>query len=189
MEIPIYSREIVSLPLRFMKMAAIDTFQLPDGTTCSWESVYTESNTDTVSIVIITNEGKVVLVKQYRFPVQSYVLELPAGMVDKNENPIMAAKRELREELGFETDEPLEFLTQCFLWVGKSNAVQIIYLARNCRKVGEAKLEAVEKYAQLEVVELSPREIADKIAIGDITIDRTIGLTLIALKKKGLISF
>ena len=54
-----------------------------------------------VCVVPITDDGKVILVKQYRYAVQQELLEIPAGKLDSSdEDPLEAAKRELREETG-----------------------------------------------------------------------------------------
>ena len=55
-----------------------------------------------VVIVAETNEGKVLLVKQYRYPLAKTNLELPAGKLEYGENPDEACKRELEEETGYD---------------------------------------------------------------------------------------
>ena len=54
-----------------------------------------------VVIVALTKDNKIVLVKQYRYPIQSINIELPAGKLEIGENPDFAAKRELEEETGY----------------------------------------------------------------------------------------
>jgi ADP-ribose pyrophosphatase YjhB (NUDIX family) len=56
---------------------------------------------DWVNIIPLTNTHKILLIKQYRHGSQEITLELPGGMVDVEENPEVAAKRELIEETGF----------------------------------------------------------------------------------------
>ncbi|MCY3884433.1 MAG: NUDIX hydrolase [Gammaproteobacteria bacterium] len=56
---------------------------------------------DWVNIVAITPEGKSVMVRQYRFGIESCTLETAGGMVDHGESPLKAAQRELREETGY----------------------------------------------------------------------------------------
>ena len=57
---------------------------------------------DGVMIIPITKEGEIVLIKQYRAPIDDYLYEFPAGMVDPGEDFIEAGKRELFEETGLE---------------------------------------------------------------------------------------
>ncbi len=56
---------------------------------------------DAVNVLALTKDKKVLLVRQFRFGIGDYTIELPGGMVDKGEFHISAAKRELREETGF----------------------------------------------------------------------------------------
>ncbi|SVC70961.1 uncharacterized protein METZ01_LOCUS323815, partial [marine metagenome] len=58
-----------------------------------------------VNIIPITKEQKVVMVKQYRFGSKGISLEIPGGMVDKEEDPKIGAIREMKEETGYESNE------------------------------------------------------------------------------------
>ncbi len=60
---------------------------------------------DSVNVFAITKEKKVVLIDQYRFGIESYILELPGGIVDDGEDHQQAAKRELIEETGYTAKE------------------------------------------------------------------------------------
>ena len=79
-----------------------DTVTVPGGT------AYREivEHNGAVAIVPITKEGKLVMVKQFRYPSGKVLLEIPAGKIDKGEtNPEETARRELKEETGYEADE------------------------------------------------------------------------------------
>jgi 8-oxo-dGTP pyrophosphatase MutT (NUDIX family) len=56
---------------------------------------------DWVNVIALTREGQALLVRQFRFGVETDTLEIPGGMVDKGEEPAGAAARELEEETGF----------------------------------------------------------------------------------------
>ncbi|MBS0652864.1 MAG: NUDIX hydrolase [Verrucomicrobia bacterium] len=58
-----------------------------------------------VVVVPVTDEGKIILVKQWRRAVQEILLELPAGTLEKAEPPELCAQRELQEETGFKAEE------------------------------------------------------------------------------------
>ncbi len=65
-----------------------------------WEYVRRENNREAV-IIVPNNEDKIVLVKQFRIPINKYTLELPAGLINANESVKDAALREFREETGY----------------------------------------------------------------------------------------
>ncbi len=56
-------------------------------------------------VVLAIHEDKVIFVKQFRYPMKEVLLELPAGKLEKGEDPFLAAKRELEEETGYCADK------------------------------------------------------------------------------------
>jgi 8-oxo-dGTP pyrophosphatase MutT (NUDIX family) len=62
---------------------------------------------DYVTILAVSNEGTIPLVRQYRPAVEGFTLELPGGIRDRSEEPMQTATRELYEETGYIADEPL----------------------------------------------------------------------------------
>lgn len=56
---------------------------------------------DVVAVLARDNDGRFLFVRQYRYPIQEKVLEIPAGMIENGETPVQAAQRELREETGY----------------------------------------------------------------------------------------
>lgn len=85
-----------------------------------------------VGIIPITNNGEIVLIKQYRHAVDEYLIEIPAGKIENGENPYVAAKRELEEETGYNGD--LTPLTQCYLAPGYDTEMMHLFIAKNiCR--------------------------------------------------------
>jgi ADP-ribose pyrophosphatase len=60
---------------------------------------------DWVNVIALTAEGKVVLIRQFRHGTGEITTEIPGGMIDPGENPLEAARRELREETGYQATE------------------------------------------------------------------------------------
>ncbi len=64
---------------------------------------------DWVNVVALTKDGHIVLVRQFRYGIDEFSLEVPGGVVEKGEDPVVAGLRELREETGF-TGAPAKLL-------------------------------------------------------------------------------
>ena len=72
-------------------------------------------------------DGKIALIRQYRYPVQSEMVELPAGKLNKGEKPEACALRELEEEIGYRTNK-LTFLTHIHPAIGFANEEMWIFV-------------------------------------------------------------
>lgn len=81
-----------------------------------------------VSILPVDAEGNCYLVRQFRYPFGRMLLEIPAGKLEKGEEPLSCAVRELSEETGFEADELIDFGC-CYTSPGFSTEVLHVYLA------------------------------------------------------------
>lgn len=108
----------------------VDTITLPDGNTAKREVVI---RGDATAVVPIDEDGNVILVEQYRHPAKSIVLEIPAGMMEKDEDPKQCAIRELEEETSFIAKD-LIHLTTMYPTVGFCTEKLHIYLAKNLTK-------------------------------------------------------
>jgi ADP-ribose pyrophosphatase len=88
-------------------------------------------------MVPMPDPASVVLVRQFRYPLARHFYEVPAGKIDRGEEPLQAARRELREECGFEAREwrHLATLHPC---IGYSDERMELYLARQLVDVGHA---------------------------------------------------
>lgn len=75
----------------------VDTVELPNGQTATREIV---RHPGAVCVVPLTEDGEVIMVKQFRYPFSEVLLEIPAGKLEPGEDPLEAVKRELEEESG-----------------------------------------------------------------------------------------
>lgn len=76
----------------------VDTVRLPDGRQSTREVV---EHAGAVAVVAVDNDNNIIMVRQYRKPVEKILLEIPAGTMEKDEDPLVCAQRELKEETGF----------------------------------------------------------------------------------------
>ena len=121
-------------------------------------------------IVPIKDDGKIILVKQFRYPLQKTLIELPAGKLDKGEDPLKCAARELEEETGYKAKE-IKKLGQIYTAPGYCTEILHIYSAK---KLTPGNHHREEGEQGMEILELSLDEIEKMIANGEITDAKTI---------------
>ncbi len=158
----------------------VDEVILPNGKKAAREIV---ENPGAVAAVPILSDGKVILVRQFRKPVEEVIYEIPAGKLEPGEDPRRCMERELEEEIGYRAGK-LEKLTSCYPSPGFSDEIMHIFLATDLEKT-EQKLEEDEV---LEAVTLEFEEALRMIEEGTIKDSKTIiGLLLIQKRdsKKG----
>lgn len=112
-----------------------------------WEYAFRTNASGVVVMVPVTGDGELVLVEQYRAPVNSRVIELPAGLVgdngDDREAFRDAAQRELFEETGYRAGSLDELLTSPST-AGMASEILTIYLARDLQRSGAGGGDASE---------------------------------------------
>lgn len=118
--------------------------------------------------VPITNDGQVVLLRQYRFALSRRILEFPAGTLEEGEDPLSSMKRELAEEAGYQasTWSPLGQMSPC---PGYSDEIIHMYLARDLSKMKEQP--SGDEDEDLEVLHMTKDELNNCIANGDELLD------------------
>jgi ADP-ribose pyrophosphatase len=122
------------------------------------------------SVVPVTQEGKVVLVRQWRQPLGAFTLELPSGGVDRGEDPRGAAERELFEETGFRA-VGLEHLVSIHTSTGRTDEVCHLFRCQAVRDPGGPRPEPTEF---IQVVELPLGDALERVSSGGITDSATV---------------
>ena len=143
-----------------------DTVRLPNGHTAPRELT---RHVGAVCVVPLTDDGKVIVERQFRYPLDETILEIPAGKRDsKSEPPEEAARRELREETGIEPKE-LVCLGTYYPAAAYSDEVIWMYLARGLT-FGVQKLDD-DEFLTLEAMPLS--DLVQEIAKGNVPDGKT----------------
>jgi ADP-ribose pyrophosphatase len=121
-------------------------------------------------VIPIKADGKVILVKQFRYPLQKTLIELPAGKLEKGEDPLVCATRELEEETGYKAKE-IKKLGAIYTAPGYCTEILHIYSAKGLTP-GNHNREEGE--FGMEILELTMGEIEKMIASGEINDAKTI---------------
>lgn len=138
-----------------------DTVRMPDGKTATREYV---RHPGAVAILALTGDGRLVMERQYRYPLARDFLEIPAGKVEAGEPRLATAQRELQEETGYAASEWTR-LTVLHNAIAYSDEGIELYLARGL-SLGERRLDEEEF---LEVLLLPVGEALEMVRDGRIT--------------------
>lgn len=129
-------------------------FTLNDGTIKHCDQITKfHSNGDAVVIIPILKNGNYLLIIESRpLTKEETVIEFPAGMVDENEKESLSALRELQEETGYTSDNIKE-LEWHYQDQGCSRAIIKTFIAIDCYKISNQKLDESEKIVPIELTE------------------------------------
>lgn len=156
-----------------------DTVRLPNGDTSTRELI---RHVGAVCVIPVTAENEVIIERQYRYPYDAVITEIPAGKLDsKQEDRLSAAKRELREETGFSADEWIE-LGSFYPAAAYSDEYITMYLARELHQ-GKQELDKDEF---LNVMKVPLAELIDAVMAGEIPDAKTQTAILKAARFLGL---
>ncbi|MBQ1228839.1 MAG: NUDIX hydrolase [Firmicutes bacterium] len=120
-------------------------------------------------LAAVTDEGKMVMVRQYRKPAERVMLEVPAGKIDPGETPFETACRELKEETGYTPGE-VKYLTEFYPSVGYSEEVLYLYLCTGLT-AGET---CPDENEALDVLEMDVEELYGMVMRAEIRDAKTI---------------
>lgn len=138
----IFSGKVIRLQL--------EDVELPNGKIGRREIV---KHPGAVAIIAITEENKILMVEQYRKALERTIIEIPAGKLEKGEQPSNCARRELEEETGYEC-KSLELLVSFYTSPGFSDEIVHLYIASGLSKKENSAALDEDEFINLEEVTL-----------------------------------
>ncbi len=150
-----------------------DTVKIRDGKVAIREIV---EHGGAVGIVAFTDRGKIILVKQFRKATNKLLLEIPAGTLERGEDPVQCASRELEEETGYVALE-IKPILSFYLAPGYSTEIMHIFCASNLRKTRQR----LEEDEEVELIEVELDEAISMVRRNEIEDAKTIS-SLLAIK-------
>jgi ADP-ribose pyrophosphatase len=154
-----------------------DRLRLPNG--AIKDAYYVVERPDAAIIFPLTREGEVVLVRQYRPPLERMELGLPAGLVEEGEKPEAAARRELLEETGYSGSE-WEALGSLASSPGLKDNWAYLFLARG---VEETSAPDPDEHELVETLTVPIGGLLDLIRVGEIVSSSGVAAIMLALER------
>ncbi|MBW4664321.1 MAG: NUDIX hydrolase [Chroococcus sp. CMT-3BRIN-NPC107] len=152
----------------------VNSLRLPNNAEGEWECIRHPGG---ALAVPITPEGKLVLVRQYRFAVQGRLLEFPAGTLELNESPADTIGREIEEETGYRAHK-WQKLGEFFLAPGYSDEIIYAFLAQELELLDKPPSQDDDE--DIETVLLTPQELERAILEGEPVDSKSISSFLLA---------
>lgn len=150
----IYEGKIISL--------TVEEVELPDGNRAMRELV---QHSGAVALIPLTDDGKLVLVKQYRKSLNRTLIEIPAGRIEVDEDPEQTAIRELEEETGYGARQ-VTYIQSFATSPGFANEIIHLYLAENLYVIDNPAAGDEDEF--IEILEVTVDEAEQLVASGEI---------------------
>jgi 8-oxo-dGDP phosphatase len=142
-----------------------DRVVMPDGGTVSRDY---QVHPGSVAVVAFDEQGRVLVLRQYRHPVRQKLWEIPAGLLDiPGENPLHAAQRELYEEAHVKAED-WRVLTDVYTSPGGSDEAVRVFLARGIAEAEGERYEVSEEEADMEVARVPLADLVRGALAGDL---------------------
>ncbi|MGE4283679.1 MAG: NUDIX hydrolase [Clostridia bacterium] len=138
----------------------VDTVELPNGNVSTREIV---EHAGGVGIIPVTNNMEVIMVKQFRKPIEDICLEIPAGKLKEGEDPLQCGVRELEEETGYKAHN-IQSLGSFYPTPAFTNEVLYLYMATGLCK-GQVKLDE-DEFVETEIIPLA--KLVDMVMQGEV---------------------
>ncbi|MDB9303538.1 MULTISPECIES: NUDIX hydrolase [Cyanophyceae] len=152
----------------------VNRLRLPNKAEGDWECIRHPGG---ALAVPVTAEGKLVLVRQYRFAIQGRILEFPAGTVEITEDPLQTIQREIEEETGY-TSQKWDKLGEFFLAPGYSDEIIYAFLAQDLQKLETPPKQDDDE--DMETVLMTPDEFEKAILKGEMVDAKSISSFMLA---------
>lgn len=144
----------------------VDTVEMPDGKLATREIV---DHPGGVGVVAVTDNDEIIMVKQFRKPIERSIYEVPAGKLDNGEEHLKCGIRELEEETGYKADD-YTYLGAMYPTPGFANEITHLYLATGLYK-GEMHLDQ-DEYLDVEFIKID--QVKEMIMTNEISDAKTV---------------
>lgn len=137
-----------------------------------------------VVVLAIDDQDRAICLSQYRHAARQRFVELPAGVIDADEEPLEVGRRELREEAGLEAGDWTHLLST-YSSPGYSAEVIHYYLARDLRDVGRGDFVPTHEEADMQLLRVPYADLLDAVLSGAVR-DAPVALAALAARVRGL---
>ncbi|MEV5513853.1 NUDIX hydrolase [Streptomyces flaveolus] len=142
-----------------------DEVVMPDGSVASRDY---QVHPGSVAVLALDDEGRVLVIRQYRHPVREKLWEIPAGLLDvPGENPLHAARRELYEEAHVKAED-WKVLTDVYTTPGGCDEAVRIFLARNLSEADGERFAVEDEEADMELERVPVADLVRGVLAGDL---------------------
>ena len=154
-----------------------DTIRVPNGNIAKWDFI---KHKGAAAVVPVLDDGRILMIRQYRNAWDKEILEIPAGGLNENESFLSCSHRELEEETGYRCEiEDMELLISIASTVAFCNERVDVYVARKLMKTKQH----LDEDEFIHVKAYKPQELRDMVFSGEIRDAKTIAAIMAYINK------